>query len=449
MSVKHNGRPKAEPDEQIALTLAQTIDLARSLLSRGEFPRADHVLSTVLAQLPDDPDALHLMGALRDLQGRSAEAIILLERAVLLKPNDDGLWNDTGNTYVRLFRPDDALAAYQRAVDLAGDTAQAATPLVNLARQQLKNDTPLAEKTFRRAIAIHDATGLAWYGLAEALIKQDHIVDGVAAWERGAALLPKSPTREHVARTLIHRDKMEAVIAHYQRWSAEDPDNPVIKHHLDALTKPDTAERASDAYVESVFDEFATTFDRKLALLDYHAPQLVADAVKLLYPDANGTLDIADAGCGTGLCGPLVKPWARRLSGFDLSGGMLSRAAERNVYNDLHKVELVSFLNAHPDEFDVLISADTLCYFGGLYEAMTAAHRAVRSGGHVLFTVEAEDDDNRPHRLLPSGRYAHSLAHLSSAATRAGLQVQTVQRVALRSEIGLPVIGWLVTLNRP
>ena len=41
-------------------------------------------------------------------------------------------------------------------------------------------------------------------------------------------------------------------------------------------------------------------------------------------------LDILDAGCGTGLCGPLLAPYARRLVGVDLSDGMLKHAREKN-----------------------------------------------------------------------------------------------------------------------
>ena len=46
-------------------------------------------------------------------------------------------------------------------------------------------------------------------------------------------------------------------------------------------------------------------------------------------------LDVLDAGCGTGLCGPLVAPYARRLAGVDLSEGMLAHAKEKNVYDEL------------------------------------------------------------------------------------------------------------------
>ena len=56
------------------------------------------------------------------------------------------------------------------------------------------------------------------------------------------------------------------------------------------------------------------------------------------------SLDVLDAGCGTGLCGPLVAPYARRLSGVDLSAGMLARAKEKNVYDALVQGELTEYL---------------------------------------------------------------------------------------------------------
>ena len=51
-------------------------------------------------------------------------------------------------------------------------------------------------------------------------------------------------------------------------------------------------------------------------------------------------LDVLDAGCGTGLCGVLVAPFARRLVGVDLSDGMLAHAGDKNIYHALIRAEL-------------------------------------------------------------------------------------------------------------
>ncbi|WP_163597484.1 class I SAM-dependent DNA methyltransferase, partial [Klebsiella pneumoniae] len=66
--------------------------------------------------------------------------------------------------------------------------------------------------------------------------------------------------------------------------------------------------------------------------LDYRAPELVAEAVAASQEAGTTGLAILDAGCGTGLCGPSLRPFADRLIGIDLSRKMLERAAARGCY---------------------------------------------------------------------------------------------------------------------
>ena len=208
-------------------------------------------------------------------------------------------------------------------------------------------------------------------------------------------------------------------------------------------------ERASDAYVEKLFDHFAPTFDAKLASLHYRAPQIVADAVAAALPAPASGLIVADIGCGTGLCGPLLRPWARRLVGCDLSGAMLERASQRGTYDELHKAELTAFLRERPGAFDLVVSADTLIYFGELREVAQAVHGALRAGGALVFTLEALGADaDGPHKLQDHGRYAHDGAHARGVFEAAGLQVDAPVEVVLREEKQAPVLGWLMVARR-
>jgi predicted TPR repeat methyltransferase len=237
-------------------------------------------------------------------------------------------------------------------------------------------------------------------------------------------------------------------VTFYRDWLDKEPDNPYVQHHL-AASLGELPERASDAYVEHVFDKFAADFDTQLATLKYCAPELVADALRAALPAPSAQYDIADLGCGTGLCGPLLKPWARSLVGCDLSAGMLARAAPRQVYDELLKAELVQFLVERPGAFDVLVSADTLIYFGELEPVFAAAQAALRPGGVLVFTLEALPDESPTgYRLTESGRFAHSVAGLRARLAAAGLGVQAVMPVSARHEAGKPVPGWLVTAAR-
>jgi predicted TPR repeat methyltransferase len=157
-----------------------------------------------------------------------------------------------------------------------------------------------------------------------------------------------------------------------------------------------------------------------------------------------GALAVADIGCGTGLCGPLLRPWAGSLIGVDLSPRMLDKARRRGVYDQLVEAELVGWLRGRPGLFDLILCADTLCYFGRLDEVFAASRAALQSGGVFVFSVEsAAADDVAEYRLHPSGRYAHRSAFVEAQLAAAGLKLLERRDVTLRQELGKPVAGCL------
>jgi predicted TPR repeat methyltransferase len=156
-------------------------------------------------------------------------------------------------------------------------------------------------------------------------------------------------------------------------------------------------------------------------------------------------LDVLDAGCGTGLCGAIVAPFARRLVGVDLSEGMLAQARHKNLYQDLVKAELTDFLRGRNDAFDLIVSADTLVYFGDLRQVVPALAKALRPEGMVVFTLEhaGGSEADIDYRLEPHGRYSHSRAYVEGLLASAGLR-STIVPAELRMEAGVPVAGLVV-----
>ena len=124
---------------------------------------------------------------------------------------------------------------------------------------------------------------------------------------------------------------------------------------------------------------------------------------------------------------------------------MLAKARERNVYDELHESELVAFMRAHPREYDVVISADTLVYFGALEDAMSAAAGALKPGGVLAFTVEAEAIGSADKfRLHKSGRYSHSAEYVRECLEAARFEVLLIEGGVLRKEAGTDVLGQVV-----
>jgi predicted TPR repeat methyltransferase len=203
-------------------------------------------------------------------------------------------------------------------------------------------------------------------------------------------------------------------------------------------------EKASDAYVQQTFDRFAATFDAVLDKLEYRAPTLVGQAVAALYAEDMEKQVILDAGCGTGLCGDWLKPYAQRLLGVDLSAQMLNKARGRELYDELIEAELVEYLSRQSAVFDLIVSADTLVYFGKLDALFAAAKQALKSDGVLIFTVEKQSGE-QVFVLNYHGRYSHSEGYVVSHLQAAGFEVRGLETVTLRKEAGEPVIGMLVT----
>jgi predicted TPR repeat methyltransferase len=379
------------------------------------------------------------------------EGVNLIRRSLASMPANAGAWNNLGNVLLLAGRGAEAADAYEHAVT-HGNGADAVHALNNLGVLHRKlGRLERSEQALRHAVERDPACADAWYNLSTTLIKQGRVHDGLVAHSKAVALWPEDvQSRQEVIRALLLLDERERASRLLREWLAGEPANPVAQHMLAACERSDAApERASDGYLQQVFDGFAASFDAKLEALDYRAPTLVVDALRNAVGAGNAALDIVDAGCGTGLCGPRLKPWARTLAGCDLSVGMLRRAKARKVYDVLHQAELTHYLNTQPEAFDAVVSADTLCYFGALDGALAAARRSLRRGGWLIFTVEAlNSDDERAHLLQTNGRYAHSAAHARAAAASTGFVLQKLNAVVLRQEAGADVPGWLAVLRK-
>ena len=241
----------------------------------------------------------------------------------------------------------------------------------------------------------------------------------------------------------------EEAIGVYRNWLEREPANPVAQHMLASCGGQAAPARADDAYVRQTFDSFANSFDEQLLNnLDYRAPQLLVDALVHVLEAPRGVLDVLDAGCGTGLCGPLIRPYARWLSGVDLSGGMVAKARARGGYDALEVAELTEWLQSHPRSWDLVLSADTLIYFGELQTVLTAAWDALRPGGWLAFTLEVLDGDDERVELSSSGRYQHTRRHVERALGAAGFADVIIACESLRKEIRVPVPGWVVLAHK-
>jgi predicted TPR repeat methyltransferase len=435
------------PTSEMFLSLDDAMAIAVQLHRTGHLDDAAELYRQILDQKPEYGPALHYSGVLAHQQGRSDEAVAKLERSLAADPDQADCYSNLCIVLREQGKLEQAVDACRHALALDPTHANAHSNLGGLLRAQ--GHLVEAEAAYRAAIALNPEHVDAYTNLGNLLNAQKRTREAVECFCKAITLNPAhAESRRLLGLAYCTLGEIDKAVDVFERWVAEEPDNPVPRHMLAACSGRDVPVRASDAYVESVFDTFAASFDSRLARLSYRAPALVTDMVARARIEQSKSLDVLDAGCGTGLCGPLLAPYARRLVGVDLSGNMLAQARERNVYDELIKGELTAHLRASAGAFDVIVSADTLVYFGVLDDAVAAAAEALRPGGWLVFTVEALDDsDAAEYRIKPHGRYSHARRYVERVLRAHGFHPE-IERAELRMEGGMPVNGLVVRAMR-
>jgi predicted TPR repeat methyltransferase len=160
------------------------------------------------------------------VQHWSEQAIALIEKSLDLDPNQADCYSNLGNIFTALGRLDKAVAACERAIALNPNHVNA-----------------------------HNNLGVL-------LKAQGQILEA-------EALSPKHPEARRRLLALVHctLGESQKAVKIFEEWLEQEPENPVARHMLAACSGREVPPRASDAYVEKIFDDFAGSFDAKLAQL--------------------------------------------------------------------------------------------------------------------------------------------------------------------------------------
>jgi len=440
-----NAPREPAPEGTTTLQMHAFLAVAMAKHREGRLAEAERMYRQALRWQPDQPDAYHLLGLLAAQLNRPDDALPLFERAIALNPVVPEYHANYGNALTIAARIDDAEAAFARAISLRSDFPEALMNLATLRRN--RGDLDEAERLLYRSLALRPDWPDAQLNLANVALARRRFEEATTLF---ACALKTAPNYIHAyegfARAAARAGRLDEAAAAFRRLLAFDPDNAVARHLLAACIADPHYEKAPEAYIRRLFDHYAPHFDGSLAQLQYRAPGVIAERLaEAVVP--NGSLNLLDAGCGTGLCGPLLKPFAARLVGVDLSAGMLKEAAKRELYDELVNAELAAYMAAHPSAFDVIVACDTLVYHGRLEDVVAAAATALKPGGRLLFTLEhlSDHSGNHPYRLAPTGRFCHSAAYVRAALATAGLVGGSTDAIIPRLECGEPVDGLLVT----
>ncbi len=426
---------------------------AVQLRAKGKHADAEATLRKLIKADGRFQLAVHLLGLVRFEQGDAVEAKKLLEKAVSLDANDIDAWRNLGNVCQEGGAPDRAAACFRRVLELhPADIAARGNLAVLLDAAGNLTEAAAELRTLLKFVPGEEG---ALRLLARVLRSLRQHEEEVTVLRELFRRFPQDANqRDFVSRSYFlwfdsvdrETEKAKKVL---DEWYAFDPQDPICLHMRASFAMADVPLRADDRYVERHFDEFAPSFDEVLANLEYSGPVHVKQALEAAEPDPRAVHAAVDLGCGTGLVGPLVKPWVRSLVGVDLSQQMLDLAKKRGVYDELVREEVTAFVQARPTAFELVLCTETLLYFGDLDVLFAAVARCLRPGGRFISTAELLQDGDKAYALLRSGRFAHRRSYINESLEKAGFVVERNEIIELRKHYGNMVNGVIATGRLP
>jgi predicted TPR repeat methyltransferase len=396
---------KIKPDWGQALTA-----LGKVFLDQDRPEKAKSVFEKAAGLNPPDLSACYNLGRLKQLENDHHGAMVIYKAMLDLQPNIGIVWNNLGVAYRETGKPDDAIASFRAAVKFAPEMAEAWN---NLGVAQDEADlTEEALNSYRKAIEIQPDYASPHLNLGISLQKSRQFTEAEA---------------------------------HYSKVLKVQPDNETALFMLQSIRGDETPDAAPVEHVRNIFDQCAENFEKILVDgLEYKTPDLLFHLVR---PYLTEEMTILDLGCGTGLGAQLYRPFAKSLTGVDVSEKMLEKASEKKIYNELGVFDILRDW-VFPAKFDLIYSSDVFVYFGNLDTILKSASSYLANGGLIAFSVERLTDSKSGYQLFPSGRYAHSQSYVQECLGRHGLKIAELRETDIRNQSGNPVRGFLIVAGK-
>lgn len=436
-----------------------------ALYTKGADDEALALATRLSRKYKTQPMPLNIRGAILTRRDQLDEAIATFKKGIELEPRYADLWNNLGMAYMlndqfdlakdcfqtvigrnprdvtallnlgRIHRSDGRLEqsvnSYERALDLAPSSGEGLCGLGITLRMLGEEKASL--RALRAAIDLYPAMPEAHMQFGETLMQMKMYTASLEHLRQAVELDPASPFCHYqFAVALAATGDTGEAIAHYERCLELDPDALPSARHFLAVARGENTTVAPEGYVRSLFDDYASRFEKSLVGdLGYRGPEVLLGSLTAAIGERRFSSAV-DLGCGTGLMGSLVRPLTDRLTGIDLSPKMLSRAAERKVYDQLLAGEVVSTLAGISDRPDLFVCADVLVYIGDLNPLFSAVSQTAAPG--AIFAITTEKATEGDYTLLSTGRYAHSDSYVERVAQQAGFIIKSIEEAPLRKE---------------
>jgi len=234
--------------------LQRWLEAGLALHRAGRLAEAESLYLKSLAEDKDCHPALHLMGLIRLHQGRGAEALPYIERALGLQPGTPDVLCNYAVALDSVGRGGEALEVLERVVRLSPNDSPARSTRGALLAKLTRNDEALAD--FDRALALDPRNADAWNNRGLVLVALGRPEEALASYERVLQLRPEDlEARNNRGLALKGMGQARDALAEFDRVLHLRPD------HSGALVN-----RASVLRAIGEVDQALKSYDRALAI---------------------------------------------------------------------------------------------------------------------------------------------------------------------------------------
>jgi protein O-GlcNAc transferase len=215
----------------VIASIQQALELAIQHHNAGRLAEAEAIYKQVLAQEPNQPDALHFLGVLANQVGQSKIGVELISRAITLRPGVAEYHNNIGVALMELSAFDEAIVHYRMALNIRPTYAEAHNNLGNALREKGQLDAAIAE--FRAAIHFKADYPEPYNNLGNAYKDQNRIPEAIETYRAAIRLRPEyAQSHSNLGNILRDQGKLDEAIAEFRIALKYRPDLAQIHANL-------------------------------------------------------------------------------------------------------------------------------------------------------------------------------------------------------------------------
>ncbi len=232
--------------------MQNVLETAMRLHQSGDLGQAAGLYRDILAQQPENADALHLLGVIEHQSGNSASGADLIKKAIAIQPANPAYHSNLADVQRELKQYAEAIASCRAALELKPDFPDA---LNNLGLTVfLQGKAAEAIPHFREAIRLNSAFAMAHNNLGNALRETGDDVGAIDSFRRALELNSAlTDAHSNLGQMLLERNELEEALAHSQEAVRLRPDFAEAHNNLgNALRELGRLGEAKNCYVHAL-----------------------------------------------------------------------------------------------------------------------------------------------------------------------------------------------------